>query len=431
MGGIDRRAFLRRGIAAAGGLSVCAPLLAMAACSDGPEDFVADRSLVDMGDLMLPEGFHYRVLSRQDEMMSDGHLTPSNFDGMAAVQGPHGGTILIRNHENRAGSRTPVVVPPEKRYDPHPFMTGGCTKLVVDANRRLIDSYAVLGGTTMNCAGGQTPWGSWISCEETFDDGDRPHGYAFEVDANSTEAAVPLPIRAAGRLRHEAVAWLDGVLYETEDRPNGAFYRVLFDDSPKRPGDLAAARGRLQALRVRADPQARTSDDWPVGEPFVVDWVDLADPEPTDDSLRKEARDRGAAIFNRPEGAWVGKSNVYFSCTEGGRAGMGQVWEFDPAFQALTLVYESPGSHQLDHPDNIVVGRKKDLFLCEDNDSIVHIRRLAAEGRISTFAEPVTNSSEFCGACFDPARVTLFVNQQGSAKEDGVTFAIWGPWDSL
>ena len=108
---------------------------------------------------------------------------------------------------------------------------------------------------------------------------------------------------------------------------------------------------------------------------------------------------------------------------------MGQVWELDPALQTLTLVYESPGSLQLDHPDNIVVGRQGDIFLCEDNDFTVHIRRLTAEGKISTFAQPVTNSSEFCGACFDPARVTLFVNQQGSTKEDAVTYAIWGPWE--
>jgi len=77
------------------------------------------------------------------------------------------------------------------------------------------------------------------------------------------------------------------------------------------------------------------------------------------------------------------------------------------------------------------VGHNRDLFLCEDNDSTVHIRRLTAEGKISTFAESVTNSSEFSGACFDPARVTLFVNQQGSIEDEGVTYAIWGPWKEL
>ena len=249
--------------------------------------------------------------------MSDGHPTPGNFDGMAAFQGPHGTTILIRNHENRPESRSPVVVPLEKRYDVNLSMTGGCTKLVVDGDRRLIESYAVLGGTMMNCGGGWTPWGSWISCEETFEEGDRPHGYAFEVDVTSTGPADPLPIRAAGRPRHEAVAWHAGVLYETEDRPNGAFHRMRPDVLPRRPGDLSTASGRLQALRVRAEPQARTSDDWPVGEPFVVDWIELDDAEPTVDMLRGEARKRGCSHLQPARGSLGRKQKGLFQLHRG------------------------------------------------------------------------------------------------------------------
>ena len=279
------------------------------------------------------------------------------------------------------------------------------------------------------------PWGAWVTCEEQFEDGDAPHGYIFEVDAAATAPVDAVPITSAGRFTHEAVAWHDGVLYATEDQSEAAFYRVVFDTLPRAPGDLARASGRLEALRIVGDEYfaADTEDDWPVGESFPVEWVAIGDPEPDDDDVRHEAHDLGAATFTREEGAWAGNGRIYFSCTSGGRAGEGQVWEFDPAAQELTLIYESPGSEQLHSPDNIVVGPTGDLFICEDNDSAVHVRRLSPDGRVYEFARANDNTSEFCGACFDPSGRTLFVNQQGDddTGTEAVTYAIWGPWEEL
>ena len=436
---MNRREFLRRSFVAAGGVSVAAPLLALASCTDavGPDDGEAGggRRLQGVGELTLPAGFSYRVLSREGEVMSDGSPTPTRFDGMGAFAGPAGATILIRNHENRGQPvEIGVRVPEDKRYDAHEDSNGGNTRLVVSADRRLVESHAVLGGTTRNCAGGTTPWGTWVTCEEEFDDGGMPHGYIFEVDASATGPVDPAPIRSAGRLVHEAVAWDDGVLYATEDRSDAAFYRVVFDTPPSAPGDLARAPGRLQALRIIGEEYfgVDTDKEWPVGTKFPVDWVTIGNPEPDDDDVRLQAHDLGAAVFSREEGAWAGNGRIYFDCTSGGRAGEGQVWEFDPRAQALTLIYESPGREQLHRPDNIVVGPTGDLFLCEDNDSGVHIRRLSPDGRIFEFARVTANESEFCGACFDPSGRTLFVNQQGD--DDGteaVTYAIWGPWHEL
>lgn len=111
--------------------------------------------LVNMGDLALPRGFRYEVISRQGEPMSDGNPTPGIFDGMGAYPGPDGSTILIRNHENRRSpGETPVRVPERFRYDQDPTYSGGDTKLVVDRAGRVRESFAVLGGTDTNCAGG-------------------------------------------------------------------------------------------------------------------------------------------------------------------------------------------------------------------------------------------------------------------------------------
>jgi secreted PhoX family phosphatase len=417
-----------------------APLVALGACTPGSERGVGrgrGRELIDMGALALPRGFRYRILSREGEALDDGAEVPSRFDGMAAFSGPDGNTILLRNHENKgASNEIPVVVPDELRYDADDSMIGGVTKLVVAPDRRLVESYALLGGTLWNCAGGMTGWGSWISCEESFSDGDEPHGYIFEVDALATEPVPAEPISAAGRFEHEAVAWLDGVLYITEDQSDGSLYRLIPDGAPKAAGDLAATSGRLEALVIRGDGHrgAQTSKGWPLSESFSVDWVAIDEPEPTSDTLREEAQERGAAVFERTEGIWVGDGKVYFNCTEAGDEGDGQVWELDPGARSLKLIYESPGKDQLHHPDNIVVGPSGELFLCEDNDDLCHVRRLTTEGRIQAFAEALEfPSSEFCGVCFDPSGGTLYVNQQGDPDRGlpAVTYAIWGPWRKL
>ena len=427
---MDRRTFLRRSLLSAAGLTLAGPLSGLACRpSAEPEPVDGYGPLVDKGDLALPRDFRYRVLSRSGDRMDDGQPTPGLFDGMAAFPGPDGTTVLVRNHENRGRSgELAVVVPERHRWDPDPDVNGGCTKLVVTARRRVVGSFAVLGGTSTNCAGGAMPWGSWITCEETFDNGDRPHGFAFEVDARTSGPVDAVPIRGAGRFVHEAVAWSEGALYLTEDRSgDAAFYRFVPDRRPRGPGDLARAGGTLQALRVRGMPDADTSSGWPVGRAFDVQWVDIDEPAPEEDTLRDEAHDKGAARFEREEGIWAGDGRVWFDCTDGGREGLGQVWEYDARKGRLTLVYESPGRGSLSHPDNLVVTPAGGLLLCEDTDHPQFIRGLTPSGGIYDFARAVGNDSEFCGATFH--RGTLFVNQQGHRSDrTAVTYAIWGPW---
>jgi uncharacterized protein len=431
----DRRSFLKRGAAGAGGLALASPLQAFAARAEaegGRPTSEGYGPLIDMGDLSLPRGFRYRIISREGEIMSDGNPTPSSFDGMATFRGGDGNTILIRNHENRQAEgdtdEIDVVVPARKRYDSDLLFNGGCTKLVVN-DRRVVRSFAVLGGTTTNCAGGRMPWRSWVTCEENFSDGDEPHGYIFEVPAAASGAVEARPIKSAGRFVHEAVAWHNAILYLTEDiRFDSAFYRWLPSRPPSRAGELAGIEGELQALKF-VDVANANTDGWPVGEPFDVEWVTIPDPDPETDTVRDQAHELEAAAFNRQEGMWVGGGRIYFDCTEGGIRGLGQVWELDPGAQKLTLIYESPSIRQLQNPDNIVVAPTGDLFLCEDSEPPQFIRGLTPDGRIYNFAKANTRQSEFAGVCFDPDGRTMYVNQFGDTNlEGGVTYAIWGPW---
>jgi secreted PhoX family phosphatase len=202
-----------------------------------------------------------------------------------------------------------------------------------------------------------------------------------------------------------------------------------------RAGDLAKSTGRLQALAIKGQPTADTRTGWPLGESSPVVWVDLDEPDPSTDTVRKEAQGKGAAVFAREEGIWLGNGKIYFDCTSGGDAGLGQIWEYDPSAQTLTLIFESKSEEELRSPDNLTVAPLTgDLFLCEDTGAPQFVRGLTKDGRIFDFARANDLDSEFCGACFSPDGRTLFVNQQGGRRGAGDTaartYAIRGPWTS-
>jgi hypothetical protein len=400
------------------------------------------------GLLELPPGFQYRAFSRTGDIMSDGNPVPGNHDGMAAFPGARGSTILVRNHELSPNSvRVPKVEAPEaKQYDP--LCRGGTTTLIVGRNRELIEDYASLAGTFRNCAGGATPWGSWISCEENTstpadNKPDEPnnvsklHGYNFEVPSNATKPVDPIPLVAMGRFNHEAIA-IDprtGIVYQTEDRGDSLFYRFI----PNQPGYLQAG-GVLEALVIKDMPQAITKSNFPVGKPMAVEWVRIDGANPPNDAAPPQGADitqygvrfqgfaKGAAQFSRGEGIWYGDGEFYFCCTNGGEKGLGQVWRYVPDITrgggTIELFVEPNDQSALDGPDNIVVSPFGDLFVCEDGDGEQFVVGITPDGELYDFARNAINEREFCGACFSPDGRTLFVNIQ----DPGITFAIWGPW---
>jgi secreted PhoX family phosphatase len=460
---LDRRTLLRRGLATGGGLAALGPLAALGAqVAHGktPTRTPGYGPLVDKGDLWLPEAFDYTVIQRQGELMSDGNIVPGIFDGMAAYRGKRGSIVLIRNHENRRqAGEINVVVPEALRYDPTPSYNAGNTKIVVDTGPRkgdfeVVETFAVLGGTDTNCAGGTTPWASWVTCEEVVNRSAAglKHGYVFDIPSSATGPVKAEPIVGAGRFVHEASLFFGGALYQTEDRtrsagnPAGAaFYRYVPSPPYGAKDPLSKTTGVLQALKLRDEPQAIMDLGRTPLDPLPVEWVTIDSPDHEDDTdsgplaTRNQAYAKGAAAFNRLEGMWVGGKKIYFDVTNGGAAGQGQVWEYDPEREAVTLVFESPGSTVLQSPDNVViVPRSGHILLQEDGSGEQFLRGVTLDGQIYDFAKTAANATEFCGGCFDPHGQILFVNQQGDrgnlpeGPPDGgaVTYAIWGPWKS-
>lgn len=412
----------------------------------------------------LPEGFTYRVISRRGETMADGLLVPDGADGMAAFPGPAGKTILVRNHELQpdaldkgpfgATNELLAKVNPSKLYD---FgggkvpCQGGTTSVLVDTQSLKVEKQVLsLGGTVRNCAGGPTPWNSWLTCEETSlraEQGlEKDHGYVFEVPAATidTGAVDPVPIKAMGRFEHEAVAVdpTTGIVYLTEDKHEGLIYRYI----PKTPGKLLDG-GRLQALKVKDQARLDTrnwpaSDKYtppnaaiPIGTTLAVEWVDLEEIDAPKNDLRLRGFEQnGAARFARGEGMWYGEGSVFWACTNGGRIRKGQIWKYVPspaegrAEEAsqpgqLTLFVEPNDAGLIDNCDNLCVAPWGDLIVCEDGSDDQFLVGVTPRGEIYKMGRSA-KESELAGACFSPDGSTLFMNIQW----EGLTLAIQGPW---
>lgn len=392
--------------------------------------------------LALPAGFEYTVFGKTGDKMSDGHLTPGAHDGMAAMM-VRGKVRLVRNHEVRNNPEKSGAFGPESlAYDLRGG--GGTTTLEVDpVTRELIRDWASLNGTIVNCAGGATPWGTWITCEETTAGQGQsqvyhkdqqigggyaqPHGYNFEVSFLDDEPKKGEALKEMGRFVHEAIA-VDpqtGIVYQTEDHGTAGFYRYI----PHVPTQLAKG-GRLQMAKVKGQDLLDTRKGQKQGQRYEIEWVDIADPDPSDawkDSLAlgNQGRAKGAMTFGRLEGAWYGDGFIYLNSTDGGDAKCGQIFRYQPKGEdggELTLLYESPSSEVLDAPDNLCVTPQGALVVCEDGDGTNYLRGLSKDGLLFDFAQNLLNESEFAGAVFSPDGKTLFVNLQ----TPGITLAIWG-----
>jgi secreted PhoX family phosphatase len=388
--------------------------------------------------LMLPKGFEYISYSWRGDPMSNGNPTPAAHDGMAAFRRDDR-IVIVRNHEVNSFSGRFT----DPAYDPD--AAGGTSNLVFDPDAgRWLEVLPSVSGTIRNCAGGPTPWGSWLTCEETGVinpvSGLR-HGYVLEVPIQGQ--ATGTPFKPMGRFSHEAVA-VDsntGWVYETEDaNPAG-----LFRFRPNQFGNLASG-GTLEMLSINtATGQSYDARQDGTGTEYTTSWVtiDNPDPQPGQSSPTQQGLAKGAAIFRGLEGIWFADGVFYIVSTNGGPVNEGQIFEYHPSDGSMRVLFASPSGEVLDSPDNITVSPRGGIVLCEDGGGIEFLHGLTQDGQIFKFCQnnvvvppegfpgkPAIapgnyTGAEFAGATFEPKNGNwLFVNIQSP----GITFAITGPW---
>jgi secreted PhoX family phosphatase len=446
---ISRRTMINRsaaalGIALTGSLNGILGGTAMAkgsAAGYGP--LVTDPN----GLLSLPEGFSYTVVAESGvTKLESGEPTPSDPDGTAAfVRRGGNGSVLINNHEN--SGEEPYPVPHIAGFVYDDAATGGTTNIEVDKHGKRVREYVSLAGTHNNCAGGRTPWETWLTCEETEAKLARPHGYVFEVDPYDQRAnRDPKPIKALGRFAHESVA-VDphtGVIYETEDAgtPNGLLYRWTPPDSAQPLGkgslrQLADDAGELDAMKAFTRGGTFVPDLSVATRPgttYRMEWVPVPDRDAATTSTRKQFAQ--ITRSRKLEGMWWGDGGAYFVAsfarTSDGSAAQhdGQVWFIDPRAQTIELKLHfayTPGDQDSDPdgPDNITVSPYGGVMIAEDGEGKQHLVGSTDGGEVFFFARNEhPDSNEFTGPTFSRDRHTLFANLQ----TPGHVYAIQGPF---
>ena len=496
---ISRRQMFKGGAAAGVGLTVAGvlPTLAEPALAHddhGPGHGSGNNSdgrpfppLVDdpNGILALPTGFSYKIVTREgvtDLSFGQGK-TPAFHDGTGVVASGGNKLTVIQNHEMTPHMSTfgvPHIA--GTVYDPGAVNASGCTVITMDGNGRPTAEWVGISGTVRNCAGGVTPWGTWLTCEETFINAgatwsaagqtgtyEKNHGYVFEVSQGSSSHQLPKPVKALGRFEHEALAVEPNLkhVYLSEDSsgPNGLFYRWTAPQGAHLglglADRLADTAGTLEAMQIRLDdgsvlPDVAYLTSAQLGRPFKVTWTAVPDRDAVSTPIRKQFADGTVTRGKKFEGVWSnGKGCYIVNSFAFGASDLpadatkhdGMVWFYDYSDQTITLVTyfphnplaETEGAYPpyadltFDGPDNVTVTPWGTLVLAEDGVRASHVLSSVPGGPTYAIARNMLSNgtsggaatySEFTGPTFSPDGRILFVNIQAP----GITLAISGPW---
>lgn len=330
----------------------------------------------DANGLRLPKDFNSRVVATTGVTVPGTsyawHASP---DGGATFATPDGGWIYVSNSERSSA-------------------LGGAGMIRFDSSGTIVDARSILGGTERNCAGGPTPWGTWLSCEEAT------RGAVFECDPFGVAPANRLD--PMGWFYHEAAA-VDpdaGVVYLTEDRIDGGLYRYVPDAYP----DLSS--GVLEVLTESAS---------------VLAWVPVPDPNPTAAETSVRHQVANTRVFAGGEGAWFNGGLLYFSTKFDNR-----VWVYQPSTNGLRMIYDLAITTEpvLSGVDNVTVTGPNDIFVAEDGGDMQLC--MISEYGVEAFVQ-VTGvaGSEITGPAFDPSGTRLYFSSQ---RNPGTTYEVTGPF---
>lgn len=481
---ISRRLFL--GASAAGAASLAANFnVASAAAKASPPAAAAAKggqqfllnNIVDDGKLAIAQGIKAKrvVTVNVEDLLDDKNgkvigKTPSNLDGTGSFD-VDGKIVLNQNHECTADSEVPVPLVEGTVYDDGIATgMGGNTAIETDSQGNFIQQWVALSGTIRNCAGGETPWGSWLSCEEDVTKAGTPvigkdgksyttkknHGYVFEVFPAKVSEQLPQPIKAWGRATFEGAA-IDPDLtkaYITEDSSDGLFYRWTAPSGKKIGARIAEQFGEtdgvLQAAQVIKNgtplthySQLNTED---IGKAYPVKWVDGgADRQAQQTPLKKQFP--GATFHRKIEGAWPDANGLWFTLSysdekqvlaypEIGEPDSGMIAYYNFKDETLTIkdVYEH-GNHrgsvvpghpteafkQFDGPDNIALSPWGSVVIAEDGENPCSLLSFGEKNGTREFARDLTDRGEWAGCVFNTTGNVLF----GSVQSD-CTYAFTG-----
>ena len=390
---LTRRTLLRSSALAAGALAFGPAFyqraFAAAPATPGPGPYGA-LGAADANGILLPQGFTSRKIAQAGEAVP-GTAYPWHVftDGQATypTAGSDGGWILVANSEVPSASG------------------GGVSSITFAADGRITGARRILAGTSMNCAGGPTPWGTWISCEEY--DG----GMAWECDPTGASPGVPLP--ALGTFAHESVSVdpLGERLYLTEDEPDGCFYRFTPEAYPE------LSSGLLEVATVA--PSGR------------VTWTEVPEPNRVAPTPTR-AQVAGATRFDGGEGTWY-DSGIVFWTTKGDK----KVWAYDTVAGTLETIYDrerAGDGSPLRAVDNVTVARSGDVYVCEDGDNL-EICLITPDRQVASFLrlDPEVHAgiagagNETVGVVFDPSGQRLYFGAQRSFGR-GAVYEVTGPF---